>query len=277
MKKKRLNLPILTKKQKEIIKLILKENLTIKQIAIRRGISIQAVYKTIKKLRNKGILERISCGVFWLGTRDAKKPITNLHALQINIPILQGKIRDKEWLINEKLNNWIPKYKKLTILGGITLKNNNNNSITAFCHSRNIEDVEEVQNLAFRIRAYLYEFFKKQDVILDIFNCKTSNLNLATEDKEAQSMNRKGHKYTLDLNKKAGKIFEIDDINGKAWIDGSPFKFSAETNDIDWKKAYLSMPFNIYYIAQNYKNHVEIVVKVNKMLDLLIKRLNKNI
>lgn len=58
---------------------------------------------------------------FSLGTR-INKPKTNLHALQINFPILSGKVDDKEWEIKEKLNNWIPKYKKLENFGGLESK-----------------------------------------------------------------------------------------------------------------------------------------------------------
>ncbi|GAH91452.1 unnamed protein product, partial [marine sediment metagenome] len=52
-------------------------------------------------------------------------------------------------------------------------------------------------------------------------NCQTKNLNLATQDKEAEEMISKGERFELDLNKIAEKIFKKDRIKGKAWIDGS--------------------------------------------------------
>ena len=87
-------------------------------------------------------------------------------------------------------------------------------------------------------------------------------------------MIKKGEKFELDLKKYAEKILPKDEIAAKAWIDGSPFKFTAETNDKEWKRAYLSMPFNIQnslhslnYIAKNYASHVNIVEKLDKLLD----------
>jgi len=267
-------------------------------------ISKQKLNYYIVFLKRKGFIKKISYGVWELskdyeevkkevkkislGTK-AEKPLTNLHALQINFPILAGKIRDKEWKIKEKLNNWIPKYKKLDIMGGLTIKNNNNKSITVFVNSRNIETLEEVNNLAFKIRAYIFDYFKREGVVLDVFNCKTTNLNVATEDKKAEGMITKGEKIELDLKKKSEKIFKKDDINAKAWIDGSPFKFSAETNDLEWKREYLSMPFrikdtmevlnamayNLSYVAENYKSHVGLVKEGMKMFKKLNTKLSQ--
>lgn len=226
----------------------------------------------------------------------AEKPLTNLHALEIKFPILSGKINDSDWEIKNQLNHWLPKYKGLTNLGGLTIRNNNNKSITVFAKSRNILTLEEVDNLAFKIRAFIGDYFKsKKEVTLDIFDCETKNLNLATEDSKAESMIRKGEKFELDLKKRAEPIFKNDNIKGKAWIDGSPFKFSAETNDKEWKRWYLTMPFSIRDIHQalflieeyniNLKLHLEVqreqlkTQKENqKMLKLLgsaIKRLKK--
>ena len=66
---------ILSKEQKEIIRLLTKEFLTVRQISIRRQTTIQAVYKTIKKLTAIGILKHIDYGVFSLGTRTEKSKI----------------------------------------------------------------------------------------------------------------------------------------------------------------------------------------------------------
>ena len=259
------------------------------------NISKQKLQYYINHLKENGNIKKIGYGTwevkkevktFSLGAR-ADKPTTNLHALNIKIPILKGKIRDSDWQLKEKLNNWLPKYKKLDILGGLTIKNNNNRSISIFVNSRNIKDIREVDNLSFKIRAYMNEYMRLRGVVLDIFNAETKNINLATQDKESESMIRKGEKFELDLMKKAEKIFPIDDIDGKAWIDGSPFKFSAETNDKDWKREYLRMPFSIRemlgiqrlmaesisYVAENYKSHVRMVEEGYK----LFKKLNKQL
>jgi len=261
-------------------------------ICSKYSISKQKLQYYLNDLKKEGIIKKIGYGTWEvqkevqkssLGLR-ADKPLTNLHALQIKFPILQGKVKDNDWEIKNKLNNWFPKYKKLDQLGGLTIRNNNNKSITVHAKTRNISSLDEVSNLAFKIRAYINDFFKKQGVILDVFNAETKNLNLATEDKNSESMIRKGEKFELNLNKKSEKIFPQDKIAAKAWIDGSPFKFSAETNDLEWKREYLSMPFrianmiyvmesmtgNLAYIAENYKSHVKLVEEGSKVF----KRLN---
>jgi len=255
----------------------------------------QNVQYYINHLKDNGNIKKIGYGTwevkkevkeFSLGRR-ADKPTTNLHALNIKIPILKGKIRDSDWQLKEKLNNWLPKYKKLDILGGLTIKNNNNRSISIFAKSRNIKRLDEVDNLSFKIRAYINEYMRLRGVVLDIFNAETKNINMATQDKEAESMIRKGEKFELDLVKKAEKIFPRDNINAKAWIDGSPFKFSAETNDKEWKREYLRMPFSIRemlgiqrymaesisYVAENYKSHVGVVEEAHK----IFKKINKQL
>lgn len=211
-----------------------------------------------------------------------KKPTTNLHALNINIPIIKGKILDSDWKIKNKLKNWIPKYTELKDLGGLTIRNNNNKSITIFVKTRDIESLNEVDNLAFKVKSWIFSYFKnKHGVILDVMNAETKNLNLATQDENSEDMIRKGEVFELDLNKKAEKIFPKDKIDGKAWIDGSPFKFSAETNDKEWKREYLSMPFKmrdtlqaVHYIAQNYASHVKIVEQAGRIMEKLDKRLS---
>lgn len=235
-------------------------------------------FKEVKKRSSKEVQN------FSLGSR----PITNLHALQINIPILEGTIKDSDWKIKETLKHWLPKYTELKELGGLTLKNNNNKSVTIFAKSRNLTDLQEVDNLVFKIRAYIFEFFKtKHDVILDVMNAEVKNLNLATEDKPSESMIRKGEKFELDLNKKAEKILPPDKIDAKAWIDGSPFKFSAETNDKQWKRSYLRMPFNVESLTNslpvldeyntNLKLHTAVQVKQLKSADKNIEVSEKNL
>jgi hypothetical protein len=147
-----------------------------------------------------------------------------------------------------------------------------------------------VDNLAFKLKTFVYEYFKKEGVTLDVFNCETKNLNLATEDREASGMLRKGEKFELDLMKKAEKIFPKDKIDGKAWIDGSPFDFSAETNDKEWKREYLSMPFRILqmfslmetmtgkllFMAENQASHAAAIKELHRMAKNINDRMNKS-
>lgn len=259
------------------------------QIAKILNISKQKLNYYIKQLKDLKLIRKIGYGVWEINNKEVKKsslgtrtkPITNLHAFQIRFPILKGKIKDSDWEIKEKLNNWIPRYFTQEMMGGLVIKNNNNKSLTVWLKTRNISDLNEVYDLAFKIRAYIYEYFKKQGVIVDVFNCETKNLNLATEDKHSEGMLRKGEKFELNLNKKSKKIFFKDNIDARAWLDGSPFKFTAETNDLEWKREYLSMPFRLRdtlmvlnYIAKNYASHVKLVEKASKVMDKLNKRLS---
>jgi len=247
----------------------------------------KGVWEVVKELTNKDIQELIknrSKKNLSLGTTN-NKPKTNIHSFQIKFPILEGIVRDSDWEVKERLKHWIPKYKKINNLGGLTLKNNNNKSISIWIKSRGINNLEEVNILADKVKIFIYEYFMlKHNVILDLENCQVKNMHLATEDINSESRIRKGERFELDLNKKAEKIFPKDNRNSKAWIDGSPYKFTAETNDLEWKREYLGMPFRmrnmekaIIYVAENYASHVKMVEKGSNVfdrLDELLKKLN---
>lgn len=242
------------------------------------SISKQKVHYYTKILKDKGIIDKHKNGDWFCKVKDfslGTRPSTNLHALQIHIPISTGSIGVQDWEIKEKLKNWTPTYKKFDFLGGLTIKNNNNKSISIFAHSRDLKNIKEVDELAINIRNWASGWFYKHfDVVLDIINAEVKSLHLATSDEDSKEMLGKGERFELDLDKKAEKVFPKDKIDGKAWLDGSPYQFTAETNDKEWKRAYLSMPFNmqkslnaIGYIAENYASHVAIVEKLNKLLD----------
>lgn len=245
-------------------------------------ISPQKLQYYLNILKKHGIIKKIGYGTWELQKElqtssiglSIAKSATNLHALNINFPILKGTIKDEDWKIKNKLNHWLPKYKKLDILGGLNIRNNNNKSITVFIESRDIKNVDEVDELAMKVKAYVYDYFRKEDVILDIMACKVNNINLATEDKQAESMRKKGETFVLDLGKKAEKIFPKDDIDSKAIIDGSPFKFSAETNDKEWKRLYLTMPFNvhnIYYLFSELTQNMSLFAKESAQFGIYLK------
>lgn len=241
---------------------------------ILREISDKEVQKEVKK-RSKNDSSR--------GMRaDFNRPVTNLHALEIKFPILSGTIQDQDWEIKNKLNHWVPSYKGLEILGGLTVRNNNNKSISVFAKTRNLRSLDEVDNLAFKIRAFIHEYFKnKHDVVLDVFDCEVKNINLATEDRHGKEMNRKGEKFELNLNKKSEKIFEKDNLDAKAWIDGSPFQFSAESNDKEWKRCYLQMPFSIAGLSNSmpaikeYTKQIKLHMAVQKQQLKTMKKMQK--
>ena len=238
-----------------------------KEIIVKSAYSVWSILRELTEEELKKEVKKRSKKFSSRGMKIENIPTTNLHALEIKFPILEGIIYDKDWEIKNKLKNWLPKYKGLTNLGGLTIRNNNNKSVTIFAKARDIKNLEEVDNLAFKIRTFVYEYFKnKHNVILDVFNCETQNLNLATEDKPNEGMLRKGEKFELKFNKQAEQIFPNDKIGSKAWLDGSPFKFTAETNDKAWKRNYLRMPFAV----RDIHNALPLLSEYNKNLKLHI-------
>lgn len=100
----------LTKTEKEVLHLICDEFLTIKQIQIRRGCSFQAVYKIIKKLKEKGAIDHSLNKV-----EEIRCPNPNdvrLHGQEFNIKIL---FQEKRYQKELKKSN-------VFFLGGNTIK-----------------------------------------------------------------------------------------------------------------------------------------------------------
>ena len=145
-----------------------------------------------------------------------KTPVTDLHAFNIKFPILSGEIKGSDWEVRNQLRNWLPKYKKLDIFRGMTIRNNNNKSISVFLYPREIElhkDPYIIEKLAFKIKSYLFEYFKtKYNVILDVMEAETKNIHLETQDEKLQGILRKGEVFEVDLGKKAQKLFPKDNM-----------------------------------------------------------------
>lgn len=253
-------------------------------IAAHLGISKQNLEYHLSKLKSLNYVRRI--GTVWqvLIPEDGdislpsknKSSIgatglgdTNLHAFNVEFPILDGQITSSDWEIKEKLNNWVPKYKGVNNLGGLTFKNNNNKSITVFCHARNIENLDEVYNLAFKLRAFVFEYFKnKEGVTLDVFNCKTKNLNLATQDKRLQGLIGKGEVFEVDLGRKAEQLYPADDRDAKAWGDNTPDPNSVETNDLAYKRAFLMQPIYVEKLATAFPAFTQALEKYAAQINL---------
>jgi predicted DNA-binding protein YlxM (UPF0122 family) len=187
--------------------------------------------------RAKEVAKALSGKQLSLGTRGD----SNLHALHINIPILEGQITGEEWEVREKLNNWIPKYTEWKSFHGVTLKNNNNKSLSIYPHSRDFKDPQEVKKLCYRLVKYITKYFANKGVILDDDEAETKNLDLATEDEFVKKNKQKGEKIKVSLGRDCEKIFPNDKRKADAWMDDSP-TMAIETNDILYKRNYLYQP-----------------------------------
>jgi hypothetical protein len=252
-------------------------------------------WKVLKNISNTCLMEQVKVkkqtGKSKSSIGTSQREASDLHALQLNIPILSGKIQDSDWETKEKLKNWIPKYTNLKELGGLKIKNNNNKSITIWASARKITNIDQVHKLVHAILLYSLSYFKvKYSVVLDTINAEVKNLDIATEDKAAEKMRGKGEKFTLKLNKKCEKILPKDNRDALAWIDGSPYNFSAESNDTDWKREYLNMPFNIKHLIyslpaleeynKNLKLHIKVQeenYKTQKDIQKLLKQLQEKL
>jgi hypothetical protein len=251
------------------------------------GISKQKVYYYTKILKEGGFIDKHKNGNWFVKVKNFSigvKEKTDLHALNIRFPVLSGKLKDKDWEVRNKLNNWIPKYKEFEEFGGLLVRNNNNKSISVFLKPRKIdllEDQEIVRKLANQVKIVICEYFRTEhDVILDSFNAEIKNLHLETYDKNLNL--NKGEMITIDLGRKAEKIFPKDKMDAKAWGDNSPDPNMHGTNDLLHKKNMLLMPDKVSdienmmktlvpivsYIAQNYASHIGVVEKLDKLLEI---------
>lgn len=241
-----------------------------------------AGWEVIKDLTEKELLKEVkkrSKKISSLGVRERDLPLTDVHAFNIRFPILSGELKDKDWEIKNKLNNWLPKYKKFDNFKGLTIRNNNNKSITVMLKARKIDLIKDpyaVEKLGIRIKAYMHEYFKsKHEVSLDVFEAETKNIHLETQDNDKlDGVLKKGEVFEVDLGKKAAKIFHKDNRDAKAWADNSPDPNMIATNDTDYKRDLLFMPVRtkenyklLSYIAENYASHVGVVEKLNKILE----------
>lgn len=91
---------ILTKTQKEILKYLTVDFLTIKQIAKRRQTSIRAVYKTIEILKKKGVLAKrfTTLGGYSTQKVQNKNQKIRLHNIQETIKILKKSKKYENYL-----------------------------------------------------------------------------------------------------------------------------------------------------------------------------------
>lgn len=190
-------------------------------------------FKKLKKSKKNNKSKKI-----WRGTSE--RPESDLHALQIWIPILEGKIKDHSWKVKEKLRNWTPKYTSLPEFKGLEIKNNNNKSLTIYTKQRKVKNRSDIDKLVRAILEYIKGYFKvKHNVTLDTIGAEVKNMDIATDDKNSSSMRANGDKYSFSLGRKCRKILPNDNRDAKVWCDSTPYPNSVETNDDLWWENYL--------------------------------------
>lgn len=151
------------KVQKQILKLYVIDHLTVKKIASRRKTSVQAVYKVLKELRKRGLLQRQS-----LKATTPPPPLVEryyrLHGLQWDITIIDQRKTYQNALkrgnIINLYNNTIVMYKdKIEIYLGKDISFNSETQEETFIQAFNyfndlIDKLESRYNMLLRKHGY---------------------------------------------------------------------------------------------------------------------------
>lgn len=179
----------------------------------------------------------------------SEKPKINLHALQIEIPILEDNSKDDIWDYESEMKNWLAKYKKIEHPIGLTLRKTPKNVIL-YLHKRNLENLSDMTPLLMKAVIFTYHYLLEKGIKLDILEAKSNNLHITISDKFLQNL-PKGTVIEVNLDKKPNQILEKDTLEeAKVWTDASPYR-GVETNDIDYASKYLMMPEMVFKLQQS--------------------------
>src|SRR3990167_968692 len=294
---------------------LLKSPISLKDIASRLQISKQRLNYYIKDLKKYGIIEKKGYGTwdfapdfkgkssldilqFIEDNKTSKKSFSsgmsaelkenfkkvNLHALNINIPVLKG-IVNLDGGQEYQLNNWKRQYKRIPSLK-ITLINNNNKSLSVNVWSREIFDSIAIPNICQATVHIVCKMFAEQDVELDYFGWRVTTFHVSMRNADLDKVLNKKMRIEVILGRQTYKITERDITQeAKAWIDSSPFK-GVETNDMEFYKRYITMPdtlFNLFNLTKEYYSNFmpvmqDLTVNIkthNKVLKDISKGFNK--
>lgn len=250
-----------------------KNNLIIKKGYGTWEINPEITYKKVKNICFRKNVYRTS-KKFSMGARE-----TNLHALNINVPILRGNldlIKDFKGYTQSKFNNWLPQYKKFINPIGFTAKNNNNKSLDLQIWSRKLFNLDEIHQLILKTLIYTQHIFKEKEVIIDIFNAKTKTLHISIKDEDIDKVLNKGTKIEVFLNRNKAKILDKDKPKEAiVWTDASPFR-GIESNDLQYIKNYIIMPERVDQMAKtmiDLKDSLNVFAEGMKQHMILIKEL----
>jgi hypothetical protein len=164
----RLKNPELTATEKEVLPLISDEFLTIKQIQIRRQCSFQAVYKILKRIKEKGFLDS---GLNRVNLSQPSNPNDiRLHGQEFNIKLLS---QSEKYQSNIKKSN-------ILFLDGNTIKLYRN-SIEV--HSGNSFLGKSAQEAEVKSLIYFKRFFARLENELGIifYKPRTRNIRLVNQ------------------------------------------------------------------------------------------------
>jgi predicted transcriptional regulator len=252
------------------------------KIADQLKVSMQNLNKYISRLKKLNYIKKLGYAT-WELTKEGKeflnflrikqitKPSTlglldenlkvNLHALTITVPILSGKLDFKEKGYEQgELRGWIPQYLRISSPLGLTLKNNNNKSVTIYLWSREIPKTFDINSLVIKSLLFTHNKLKEeQNVTIDIMDSKVSTLHLSVKNEDLDLIFNKGEKFEVVLNRSVKKILPKDeDKPAKAWVDSTPY-LGIETNDIDYKENLIMMPERVNKLMEFLPETVKVI------------------
>lgn len=199
----------LTKEQSEVYDLYINEHETPKRIALRRGTTVRAVYKTISKIRAKGI----NLGGF------TKKRSTSSTPPTLRTPISNGiyiRLHGQEW--NIKLIYKGEKYQRLRkknilLLDGHTIRLYENSIEVYGNKSFQAEDEQQVERMSLN---YWLPFFYKLEQALGTILIKEGHSNIKLVNSHYAQVN---NELAKDYNKSKQKLRVRTLEDGKTWLE----------------------------------------------------------
>jgi len=206
----------LTQTQEQVLFLLTQEYLTPKRVSIRRQTSVSAVYKTIEKLKEKGILNKHLEKVEKKRTTfGVKLHLIRLHAEEYNIKILYKDQRYKKLL---------EKNTTMTIDGN-TIRLYGNSMEVYSGQSFYGDTSQKAESIAIK---YWNRFFSKLEGKLKLIIIKEGYFNISRVNAHYAETN---NELAEECNRKADKIRIYAKEDGKLWftIDNSFNLNEAET------------------------------------------------
>ena len=274
----------LTKTEEEVLDLITIEFLTIKKIALRRKCSLQAVYKIIKKLKEKGALNK---SLKKVENFQSSKVENNkrLHSQELNIKIL--------WQDNRYKNHL--KKSNIRFIDGHTIRLYRNSIEIYAGEGTSFWGETEQRATAISLR-YWDKFLGKLSNLLDLILVKPRSENIRLV---AHHYGNIHCDFAKDCNENKQRIRIFAKEDGKLWFDMDesfnlkerehPHKETAKQDSElvsihidDWRNNnpptnsqlathIKSVTDNQLIFAENMKSHIEAIQTLSRE----VKRLSK--
>ncbi len=247
----------LSKEQEEVLYLLTKEFLTTKQVALRRKTTLQATYKTINKIKQKGYLKSIPKGVE--NYQPTFKPPTNqirLHGQELNIKLL---FKDEKYkLLLNKTN--------LLYIDGNPIRLYTNSIEVYITKSFYADNANKATSKSMQ---YITRLLNKVENDLKVIIVKPRHQNIKLVNQHYAEIN---NELAEEMEKKGQKIRVYTNDDGKLWftIDNSFNFHEAETQHP--KTAKQDMQDTVQPFFNDLRDNKP--PKLSEMYDLLTKQAN---